>query len=114
MSVTFHTGSQEASRRSTTTTVVIIRSHRPRPLWTPHQIYTTQFSSLCKKGKSSTALYRIGLNTAFTDYQIRSGLVISVVYLVFLAVGSKPTAFQIEETCTFMNISGLKYHQSVI
>ena len=47
-------------------------------------------------------------------------LVVSVVYLVFWVVGSNLTAlhinffFQIEETCTFVNISSLKYHLSVI
>ena len=42
---------------------------------------------------------------------------VSVVYYTFWVVGSNPTLFrinffffQIEETCTFMNISSLKYH----
>ena len=44
--------------------------------------------------------------------QILSGLVVSVVYYTFWVVGSNPTLFrinffffQIEETCSFMNIS---------
>ena len=50
----------------------------------------------------------------------RSGLVVSVLGWVFWIVGSNLTAFhiffffQIEETCTFMNISSLEYHLSVI
>ena len=53
-------------------------------------------------------------------HQIRSGLVVNVLYWVFWVVGSNLTALhinfflQIEETCTFMNISSLKYHLSVI
>ena len=60
------------------------------------------------------------LNYIPTIHQIRGGLVVSVVYWVFWVVGSNVTAlhinffFQIEETCTFMNISSLKYHLSVI
>ena len=58
----------------------------------------------------------------FTSFQqILSGLVFSVVYWTIWVVGSNPTVFhinffffQIEETCTFMNISSVKYHLSVI
>ena len=60
------------------------------------------------------------LNYFPTIHQIRGGLVVSVVYWVFWVGGSNLTAlhinffFQIEETCTLMNISSLKYHLSVI
>ena len=58
----------------------------------------------------------------FTSFQqILSGLVFSVVYWTIWVVGSNPTVFhinffffQIEETCTFMNISISKYYLSVI
>ena len=49
--------------------------------------------------------------------QILSGLVVGVVYWPIGGVGSNPTVirlefffFQFEETCTYMNISSLKYH----
>ena len=53
---------------------------------------------------------------------ILSGLVFSVVYWVFWVVGSNPAiphinffSLQIEESgITFMNISSMKYHLSVI
>ena len=61
------------------------------------------------------------LNYFLTIQQILGGLVVCVVYWDFWIVGSDPLAlfiifffFQIEETCTFMNISSLKYHLSVI
>ena len=61
------------------------------------------------------------LNYFLTIQQILGGLVVSVVYWDFWIVGSDPPAlfiifffFQIVETCTFMNISSLKYHLSVI
>ena len=57
----------------------------------------------------------------FPIQQILSGLVVGVVYWTIWVVGSNPTVihlefffFQIEETCTFMNISSLKYHLGVI
>ena len=56
------------------------------------------------------------LNYLPTIHQIPGGLVVSVVYWAFWVVGSHLTAlhinffFQIEETCTLMNISSLKYH----
>ena len=50
------------------------------------------------------------LNYFLSTQQLLSGLVVSVRsirdHLVF--------SLQIEETCTFMNISSLKYHLSVI
>ena len=62
------------------------------------------------------------LNHFLTIQQILSGLFVSVVYWVFWIVRSNPSALHInifsfkliEETCTFMNISCLKYHLSVI
>ena len=61
------------------------------------------------------------LNYFTTIQQILSGLVVSVVYCTIWVVGSNPTIFRInffffkiEETCTFMNISSLKYHRSLI
>ena len=59
----------------------------------------------------------------FTSFQqILSGLVFSIVYWTIWVVGSNPTVFhisfqfffQIEETCTFMNISSLKYQCDII
>ena len=40
--------------------VVTIRSHPLQPLWTPHKIYTTQFSLLCVRVKH--CLYLLGLS----------------------------------------------------
>ena len=56
------------------------------------------------------------LNYCHVIQQLFSGLLANVVYSDLRVEGSKPTAhhFQIEETCTFMNISSLKYHLSVI
>ena len=63
----------------------------------------------------------MNLNYYLCIHQIRSGLVVSVVKSVSCVVGSNPTVlrnnfffYQIEETCTFMNISSLNYHLSVI
>ena len=60
---------QELNRKfyagSEVSLLVIIRSHRPQPLRTPHEIYTTQFSPLLIRVKH--CLYRLGLRTAFTD-----------------------------------------------
>ena len=65
--------------------------------------------------------YSMYLNYFLTVQQILSGLAVSAVYWVFWIVGSNRTAlhinfflFQIEETCTFMNISSLTYRLSVI
>ena len=63
------------------------------------------------------------LNYFISAQQIVSSLVVSIVYGTIWVVGSNLTVhvllinfffFQIEETCTFMNICGLKYHLSVI
>ena len=61
------------------------------------------------------------LNYFPTIQDIRGGLVVSVVNWFVRIVGSNPTALhiksfslQIEEARTFMNISCLKYHLSVI
>ena len=63
----------------------------------------------------------IYLNYYLSIQQILSELVVSVVHWVILVVGSNSTFFhtnlfffQIEETCTFTNVSSLKYHLSVI
>ena len=60
------------------------------------------------------------LNYFTSIQQILSGLVVSVVYWTNWVVDANPSvfciiffAFQIEETCTFMNISSFKYHLSV-
>ena len=52
---------------------VIIRSHRPQPLWTPHEI-STYFSPLLIRVKHCLlqirvkhCLYRLGLSTVSTD-----------------------------------------------
>ena len=57
------------------------------------------------------------LNYFISIQQILSGPVVSVVYWTIWVVGSNPTVFrinfiffQIEETCTFIIISSLKYH----
>ena len=57
------------------------------------------------------------LNYYASIQQILSDLVVGVVYWTIGGVGSNPTVirlefffFQFEETCTYMNISSLKYH----
>ena len=61
------------------------------------------------------------LNYFTSIQQILSGLVDNVVYWTIWVVDSNPTVlpinfffFQIGKNCTFMNISCLKYHLSVI
>ena len=61
------------------------------------------------------------LNYYASIQQILSGLVVGVVYWTIRGVGSNSTVirlefffFQFEETCTYMNISSLKYHKSDI
>ena len=63
----------------------------------------------------------IYLNYFISIEEILSGLVVSVEYWTIYVVGSNSTVFriyifffEIEETCTFMNISNLKYNLSVI
>ena len=87
--------------------VVTIRSHPLQPLWTPHEIYTTPFSWLCLRVKHCLLQIRVkhcfetgqvflGLMLYLLKYysisihQIRSGLVVSMIYQVFWVVGSKP------------------------
>ena len=61
------------------------------------------------------------LNYYLSIQQILSELGVSVLHWVILVVGSNSTVFhtnsfffQIEESWTFMNVSTLKYHLSVI
>ena len=83
-----------------------IRSHPLQPLWTPHEIYTTQFSWLCLRVQH--CLLQIRVKHCFETGQVflglmlyllklfhlhpsnPSGLVVSMIYQVFWVVGSKP------------------------
>ena len=68
-----------------------IRSHPLQPLWTPHEIYTTQFSWLCLRVQH--CLLQIRVKHCFETGQVflgLSGLVVSMIYQVFWVVGSKP------------------------
>ena len=119
--------------------MVTIRSHPLQPLWTPHEIYTTQFSWLCLRVKH--CLLQIRVKHCFETGQVFLGLMLYLLKLFHLhpsnpqwsggqhdipgflgcwfktqrLVGSIFFSFKkIEGTCTFMNISSLEYHLSVI